>query len=466
MTGTPINNIPVATEVTGQTHLFGLNEAKNEPLLVTLLVLKNYFQKELGLDNGYQLTQTDKENLTTEISAALNFSEHTLLTDNAIFSFINSNSKSSYQALEQLFGLLAVIPSSTFEGYIYTNGVLTAQQNWDSKIYEDLKEGDTFKIEGVETLTNGGLTYVFWDNSNSKNIIEAAPLNNPHNENKGSYISVPIGASVLVVTHGLSLFKIGTTNKLKQLEAKIQQIALNTDVNNPISQEFITMVEEHVNNEAIHQSGQTELQFDPVTAQKLRESVFSPANPTLFRSPSSFEKGKATEITFNWNINLNEDVKTSFKLDGVDVSDTGNQKVTVTSTTTKTLVLDRDSGSNITRTATSTAYIPQYVGLITTNEPSYNYADLQAHTKRVQNSSNLSFNGNLNNNRVFFLTNVKRTPFDPDTGQVYTPGPLGQTGYFVWEKEVSVKLADGSATDMFLYVLFQNRNQPFKISLK
>lgn len=205
-------------------------------------------------------------------------------------------------------------------------------------------------------------------------------------------------------------------------------------------------------------------QFTDTQAAKLLASIFSPATPTLFRTPSSFEKGKETEITFSWAINLNEDVKTTFKLDGVDVPDTGTQKVTVTSTITKTLVLDRESGGNITRTTTSTAIVPRYTRKSTVDvEPTtfaYNTGG------KVVNTSKLSFNAALNNEHLEFIdTNNNRIPRDVNTGFALSVGNWGDGVSFFYKKQVTVSLENEVTETMTVYRTRERKNQTLNVRL-
>lgn len=157
--------------------------------------------------------------------------------------------------------------------------------------------------------------------------------------------------------------------------------------------------------------------FTQTQSDRLKNLVYEKTVQSLSVSPTTFEKGLATDLTYTWNVDKKDDTLVSVTLDGSDVLSqaTGvnrtydvNNQIDTKSVVLQTNVTenDLDGGTNqITTSRTSTAIIPQYVGKVTFgNSPSLVYVDLQSHTKFLSTLSARSYTSTFSNEVPFFLS--------------------------------------------------------------
>ncbi len=112
--------------------------------------------------------------------------------------------------------------------------------------------------------------------------------------------------------------------------------------------------------------GATADEFTDIQRSLLLELIFRVATGTLSVSPTSFERGVATQLTFSWSVAPNDDTINAATLGGVDISDnlSGSETVegAVESTTKQLAVVCDNTNHNITINKTSTARTPQWKG--------------------------------------------------------------------------------------------------------
>ena len=201
--------------------------------------------------------------------------------------------------------------------------------------------------------------------------------------------------------------------------------------------------------------------FSDTQGDRLKDSVYEELTKSLSVSPTSFEKGVSTDLTFTWNVNKNDDTLNTVTLDGQDklseatgvnrtyeVDNQVNSKsISLVITATKN---NTTGGSNNSTTlATSTAIVPQYYGKIQSAEPSYEYDDLANHSKLVQSSASFSFSDNYSGYYAFVLS-TKSNPTITTEGFALTIGDFNSSEYWL-TKQVTVKLEDGTDQTMYLF---------------
>ncbi len=216
-------------------------------------------------------------------------------------------------------------------------------------------------------------------------------------------------------------------------------------------------------------------QFSETQADRLKELVYENAIQAISVSPTSFEKGVATNLTFTWKVVKNDDTLTSVTLDGnnvtADADGTNKQYQVANAMTSKSValqtVLDRNGTAvNLNNTKTAPAYTPQYIGKMTTAEPIGTYVGLAAHTKKVQSSSNLTANSALNDEYLFFIsTSASKTPKDNLTGFSLSIGNWDDGTAFMIKKTFTTTLANGDTQDITLYRTREKKTQTLNISL-
>lgn len=167
--------------------------------------------------------------------------------------------------------------------------------------------------------------------------------------------------------------------------------------------------------------------FTETQSTRLKDLVYENTVQSISVSPSSFEKGVSTNLTFNWRVTKNDDTLNTVTVDGNDrlseatginrtyvVANQLNSK-TVSLVTNFTRNNTIGGSGTITNNATSTAIIPQYYGLVGANgTPPLTYALLNPNdtTKIKKFLSGSSVKTVIlgtdlpipNNEKVFFLS--------------------------------------------------------------
>jgi hypothetical protein len=221
--------------------------------------------------------------------------------------------------------------------------------------------------------------------------------------------------------------------------------------------------------------------FTDTQEDRLRDSVYEDLTQTLSVSPTSFEKGVSTNLTFTWKVTKNDDTLNTVTVDNIDKLNeaTGINRTYVVNNqiATKSVQLAVNLTRNTvipetfteTSTVTSNGYVPQFKGQLadTLSANTYNLTDFSATTKLIQNGKNMSLSETFTNKYAVILT---KTAISQIVLSV-APEPLSigtwddGVSYF-YEKVVTLTLADGSTESMFLYRTRQllNATTTFNIS--
>lgn len=198
--------------------------------------------------------------------------------------------------------------------------------------------------------------------------------------------------------------------------------------------------------------------FSDDLIDRIKDGFYIKTVQSLSVSPTTFEKGLSTNLTFTWNVDRKDDTLVSVTLDGNDVLSqaTGvnraynvSNQVNTKSVTLQTNVIENNlnGGSNsITNTRTSIALIPQYYGKLPAGQsPSLAYNDLQNYTKFLSSSSARSITQSYSNEILFILSiNANATILDVNGFDV--------TNAFT-KSTVNMFLADGTQQSITQYLL-------------
>jgi len=213
-------------------------------------------------------------------------------------------------------------------------------------------------------------------------------------------------------------------------------------------------------------------QFTDDIATRLRLLVYDGLDRILSNNINNFEKGKATNVTFSWNIQADDDILTSVLFDGVDKSANlvSNQVFNgVLGTITKILAITVQSGNNPSNLS-STAYarVPQFSGKLDTGviEPTYTQVGLAPFDKVISSSSTSSKTFVLSDQYAFFISNNANSIFiDLDTNFGLSLGEWNSTTSFFIKKTVTITLDDGTFEIVTLYRTRQTKSQTLNIKI-
>ena len=205
---------------------------------------------------------------------------------------------------------------------------------------------------------------------------------------------------------------------------------------------------------------------------RLLALVYDGLDRSLSNNINNFEKGKATNVTFNWNIEADDDILTSVLFGAVDKSANlvGNQVFNgVVATITKILAITVQSGNNPANVS-STAYarVPQFSGKLAdgTNEPTYTQVGLTAFDKVISSSATTSKTFVLVNEYAFFISNNANSAFtDIDTNFGLSLGEWNSTTAFFIKKTVVITLADGTTENVTLYRTRETKSQTLNVKI-
>ena len=213
-------------------------------------------------------------------------------------------------------------------------------------------------------------------------------------------------------------------------------------------------------------------EFTDQQRTRLIALVYDGLDRSLSNDTNNFEKGKATNITFNWNIQADDDIISTVLFDGVDKSANliGNQVFNgVVATITKMLAITVQSGNNPANIS-STAYarVPQFTGKIASGEtePVYTQVGLLAYSKVIQSNSTISKTFVLANEYAFFIVNNANSIFtDLDTNFGLNVGDWNSTTAFFIKKTVTIYLADGTTELVTLCRTRQPKTQTLNVKI-
>lgn len=199
--------------------------------------------------------------------------------------------------------------------------------------------------------------------------------------------------------------------------------------------------------------------FTQTITDRINNFFYKNAVHTLSVEPKTFEKGVSTELVVSWNVQKNDDELVSCTLDGNDVTSQADGSTStyeiVSVENTKDIILlsqvtRKGQTENINTKVTSKEIIPQYLGKMTTEEPSYTYSDLQNYTKYLQNESNKVITETYNNEYAFFLTKDQTPVLADGNDFILTVGDFTSETDFFKKKQVNVELENGDMQTMYL----------------
>lgn len=326
-----------------------------------------------------------------------------------------------------------------------------------------------FTVSNVNKVTSGSETVGYLVEVSPHIQKEGLSLTNGSFYNLGvNYRGSESGSSTTVED---SLTSTSTTNALSANQGKVlSEGKLDKNVGSGTGKRQLMVSETGVvTTESAPFSDQQE--------QRLRDSVYVNGTQSLTSNVGSAEKGVSTNITYSWNVVLNDDVLVSATLDGNNVTSDADGTTSnysrngiLNSLTISLATVVTRSGSNVTLNTNRTVpfYVPQYSGAISTSEPSdYEYATLAGFTKYIQSSHTITVNVALNNQYLFFLSNDANASItDLNTNFSLSVGDWSSTTAFFIKKQVTMKLADGSDQSIWIYRVRELQNQTLNVRIQ
>src|SRR5690606_13445945 len=201
------------------------------------------------------------------------------------------------------------------------------------------------------------------------------------------------------------------------------------------------------------------IQFSASQKDRILDLIYQP-NASLFSvSPASGERGVSTSLTVSYWVTPNDDEDMtgsinqgigSITIDGSSHDVSGGSSG-VSKTFTMTLNYERQGeAEEETKTATYTAYIPQWKGV--SDEDAYTtYAGIDL-TKFIQSSATTTMEVSPSAEYVWFISNKSNATVLDGNNFVQTVGTWGDGTSEFYSKSLSLTLADGITTaTVYLY---------------
>jgi hypothetical protein len=202
----------------------------------------------------------------------------------------------------------------------------------------------------------------------------------------------------------------------------------------------------------------TENQID-----RLRDSVYLPIVQSISVSPTTFEKGLATNLVFTWNVDKKDDTLNTCTVDsinklseatGINRTYNVNGQVSTKTVFLFTNVTRNDvsgGGFSNSNSATSTHLVPQYRGKTADAEPLYTYVGLSAYSKILSSSNAFTFTDTYVNQYAFIISRSNSLTIKDVSDFTLTIGDWVSVSAFFIKKEVTVFLFDGTTETMYIY---------------
>ena len=194
---------------------------------------------------------------------------------------------------------------------------------------------------------------------------------------------------------------------------------------------------------------------------RLLDLVFEALTTSGSASPSTFERGVATNVTFNYSIDTNDDTITQIVWDGNTITTppfptTGSaSEIGATNTVSRTLEVDIQRSATIPDLVlTSRALIPQWRGVSALDTLDGTYTQLNTElNKVVQNGDNQTFVFVLSNSYAWFVsTNNNATILDGNGFNQSISALDDQDGVSEFYRSTfTATLADGTTTTLYTY---------------
>ncbi len=212
--------------------------------------------------------------------------------------------------------------------------------------------------------------------------------------------------------------------------------------------------------------------FSDTHISRLIALVFEQLTRSGSASPSSFEKGVATQIDYNYNINENDDVITQIAWDG-SIDNTPPFDLTGTAedpaaedTVQRILEIDTEDTSISNLTLKSTAIIPQWRGVSTETDFSGAYVDLNAElAKVVQSSDNQTAVFAMANEYAYFVSINANATIKDGNGFSQSIGAWGDGVSGFYKKSINVELANNAIEVLTIYRTRETKNATVTYSL-
>ena len=203
--------------------------------------------------------------------------------------------------------------------------------------------------------------------------------------------------------------------------------------------------------------------FTDSQINRLKDSVYLPIVQSISVSPTTFEKGLATNLVFTWNVDKKDDTLNTCTVDSINklseatgINRTYNVNGQVS---TKTVFLFTNAtrndvsggGFSNSNSATSTHLVPQYRGKTADAEPLYTYVGLSAYSKILSSSNAFTFTDTYVNQYAFIISRSNSLTIKDVSDFTLTIGDWASVSAFFIKKEVTVFLSDGTTETMYIY---------------
>lgn len=213
--------------------------------------------------------------------------------------------------------------------------------------------------------------------------------------------------------------------------------------------------------------------LDKEKYDKLTELLHVDNISSIKTNPVFGEKGKETSVSLSYKIESKDDIINTASIDnGVgDVLASVNQpEVTVSVGNlkeTKTYKLSlgfkrNENNMSSEKTATYTAYIPQFAGAFVASDGEFGANDFHSYpeidrglTKYVQQSASISKQSSPSNQYIWFISNKENAKIYDQNNFQQTVGAWGNGSTEFYTKEKTIALYDG--TTMATYYFYRSR---------
>ena len=187
--------------------------------------------------------------------------------------------------------------------------------------------------------------------------------------------------------------------------------------------------------------------------------VFEDLTRSGATTPSSFEKGVATSIDYEYTIVVNDENITQIIWDGVTTSiapfpltGVANDAAAVVSSNRVLQITTVESGAISNLTLNSTHRVPQWRGVSVLTDMTGLYADMNTElTKVVQSGASQTALFSLTAEYVYFVSTKSNATITDGNNCPITIGPWGVGTPGFYTKSIAVTLADGSIENLTIY---------------
>lgn len=220
--------------------------------------------------------------------------------------------------------------------------------------------------------------------------------------------------------------------------------------------------------------------FSESLENRLLDSVYENLSQSISVSPTSFEKGVETDLTFTWRVTKNDDTLNSVTVDeqdklseatGVNRTYTVNNQVkTKTIALVTNLTRNTVTGSTftLTNTATSNAYVPQFTGktgFSLNNYDNISYSFLTDNLdKHIQNNHSIDFTKTYTGEKSWILSTKNNVTIKDGNDFTLTVGGQFDSTFWIL-REVTFLLENGNVETGYLYISRDTLNGTFTFKI-